>query len=63
MTETVGSSSPIPIVDFGKFLLGNSKERKEAASEIDEAFRTVGFVYLKNHGVKKQRVDECFEWV
>lgn len=63
MTETASPSSPIPIVDFGKFLTGNAEQQKQIASEIDDAFRNVGFVYLKNHGVDKQRVEECFEWV
>ncbi|KAF2500370.1 thymine dioxygenase, partial [Lophium mytilinum] len=62
MAETASPSSPIPVVDFGKFLTGTAEEKKEVASEIDEAFRNVGFVYLKNHGVDKKRVDECFEW-
>jgi isopenicillin N synthase-like dioxygenase len=56
------STSPIPIVDFGKFLSGTREQQKEIALQIDDAFRNVGFVYLKNHGVAKDKVEECFSW-
>ena len=56
------SGNCIPIVDFGAFLDGETEEQERVAREIDEAFRTVGFVYLKNHGVPKEKVEECFEW-
>ncbi|KAH7341163.1 thymine dioxygenase [Pyrenochaeta sp. MPI-SDFR-AT-0127] len=54
--------APIPIVDFAAFLDGGKEEKERVAREIDDAFRKVGFVYLKNHGVKKGVVDEAFEW-
>lgn len=57
------TDSPIPIVDFGKFLYGNNEEKENVAREIDSAFRDVGFVYLKNHGIAREEVDACFEWV
>jgi isopenicillin N synthase-like dioxygenase len=53
----------IPVVDFGKFLHGTEQDKKEVAGQIDDAFQNVGFVYLKNHGVEKKLVQECFEWV
>ena len=53
----------IPVVDFGKFLKGTSEERRQVASEIDSAFRNMGFVYLQNHSVPAAEVENCFEWV
>jgi isopenicillin N synthase-like dioxygenase len=53
----------VPIVDFGRFLNGSPEQKKEAAIAIDSAFRNVGFVYLHNHGVRQESVDECFNWV
>jgi isopenicillin N synthase-like dioxygenase len=50
-------------VDFGKFLTGDDGGKKDVAQQLDSAFRDVGFVYLRNHGVKQELVDECFEWV
>ncbi len=29
------------------------------SKELDNAFSTVGFVYLKNHGVDQQKVNTC----
>ncbi|KAF2177390.1 thymine dioxygenase [Zopfia rhizophila CBS 207.26] len=58
----MGEAAPIPIVDFGKFLNGNEKEQESVAAQIDDAFQNVGFVYLKGHGVPKEKVEECFEW-
>ncbi|KAF2663442.1 thymine dioxygenase [Microthyrium microscopicum] len=52
----------IPIVDFGKFLNGSKAERQEAAFEIDAAFRNVGFVFLKNHSVAREKLIDCFKW-
>jgi len=53
----------IPIIDFGAFLDGGKKEQERVAREIDEAFQNQGFVYLRNHGVKRELVEECFQWV
>ena len=57
------TSSPVPIVDFGEFLNGSEEKKSRVAERIDTAFREVGFVFLKNHGVDKEMVEECFEWV
>lgn len=66
MTDTISTTSPnqgpIPIVDFGNFLHGNKEQKKIVSQKIDEAFRNVGFVYLKNHGVNSEEIAECFEW-
>lgn len=53
----------MPLVDFGPFLHGSDDDKKAVAAQIDDAFRNVGFVYLANHGVPGERVDECFKWV
>jgi isopenicillin N synthase-like dioxygenase len=53
----------VPIVDFGQFLKGDKTAKASASQAIDKAFRDYGFVYLKNHGVSKSQVGECFEWV
>ncbi|KAF2679147.1 Clavaminate synthase-like protein [Lentithecium fluviatile CBS 122367] len=57
------NDSDIPVVDFDKFLQGSESEKEDVAKQIDKAFREVGFVYLRNHGVDNGLVDECFEWV
>src|SRR5579862_3302387 len=55
--------SPVPIVDYGRFLHGSAAERQHVASQIDEAFRGAGFVFLLNHGIAPAKVAQCFEWV
>lgn len=61
--ETV---SGIPVVDFAALSVDHetisaSDERVQAiARQIHEAFSTVGFVYLKNHGITQAKVDETF---
>ncbi|KAK8174967.1 thymine dioxygenase [Phyllosticta citrichinensis] len=60
---TTAADSPVPIVDFGGFCRENDEQaRRKVAREIDAALRTVGFVYLRNHGVPGETVDEAFEW-
>lgn len=54
----------IPIVDFTAYSNPKSTHDEIAvAKEIDDAFRCQGFVYLENHGVSKERVEQCFTWV
>ncbi|KAH7085223.1 hypothetical protein BKA63DRAFT_499216 [Paraphoma chrysanthemicola] len=52
----------IPIIDFAKATTGTDQEKEHTAKEVDQAFQNVGFVYLKNHGVPLDMVDECFSW-
>jgi isopenicillin N synthase-like dioxygenase len=53
----------IPVVDFSAFPHGSDEEKRRAALAIDNAFQNAGFVYLMNHGVSSDKVEECFEWV
>jgi len=53
----------IPIVDFAKAIDGTKDEKEAVAKAIDNAFQNMGFVYLKNHSVPLELVEECFTWV
>jgi hypothetical protein len=54
----------IPIVDFSAYSSPDSPHGKIAAAKaIDNAFRSQGFVYLKNYGLSKEQVEQCFAWV
>jgi isopenicillin N synthase-like dioxygenase len=48
----------IPVIDFGPFLDGTATTR--VSSEIVSAFKDVGFVYIKNHGIPKELIDLQF---
>ncbi|KAF3483550.1 oxidoreductase, 2OG-Fe(II) oxygenase family [Arthroderma uncinatum] len=54
--------SHIPVVDFAPFREGSPADAKATGQVIFEAFRDVGFVYLKNHGVPQGVVDDAFSW-
>ncbi|RDA94033.1 hypothetical protein CP533_5287 [Ophiocordyceps camponoti-saundersi (nom. inval.)] len=54
--------SGIPIIDLRPFESGNAHEVAECAAELFTAFKTVGFAYIKNHGVPQEQVDEAFRW-
>lgn len=56
-------STPIPVVSFEKFLKGDRTDQKEVAKRVYDAFSTVGFIYLKDHGIPQTRVDDIFELV
>ena len=55
--------SGIPVLDFSRLRHGSSEDTHETATKLFEAFRDVGFVYLKNHGLPQETVDEAFSWV
>lgn len=56
-------ATPIPVVSFEKFLTGERSDQKEVARKVYDAFSTVGFIYLKDHGIPQTRVEEIFELV
>ena len=54
-------SDLIPLVDLGGIYSGSESALTQAATEIQEAFSTIGFVYLINHGIPETQVMNCFE--
>lgn len=55
--------SGIPVVDFSAMSLTNKEPLREndesikkLADQIHQAFSTIGFVYLKNHGIPQELV-------
>ncbi|PFH61279.1 hypothetical protein XA68_17792 [Ophiocordyceps unilateralis] len=60
--DTEESCSGIPIIDLLPFETGNAREVAECANKLFNAFKTVGFAYIKNHGVPQEQVDEAFSW-
>ena len=59
--------SSIPVVDFCQMSVEKVTEDyspesiQQLADEIHQAFSTVGFVYLKNHGIPQEKVREFAE--
>lgn len=53
----MAANNNIPIVDLGGLPeLGADRSPGDVVQQLDEAFSTVGFVYLKNHGVDQSKV-------
>ncbi|KIW50608.1 hypothetical protein PV05_09402 [Exophiala xenobiotica] len=52
----------IPIIDLEPMRSGTCKEAHETGKKVFEAFRDVGFAYIKNHGLPQDLLDQAFEW-
>ncbi|KAI0133542.1 hypothetical protein BJ170DRAFT_606632 [Xylariales sp. AK1849] len=50
----------LPKIDLTRLYSSSLADRKALASELDQAFRTVGFFYATNHGVDQDVIDETF---
>jgi isopenicillin N synthase-like dioxygenase len=59
----MSESADIAVVSFDRFINGNNEEKRAVAKHLYQAFSTVGWVYLKDHGIPQERVDEMFELV
>ena len=55
------SDNAIPVIDFGKWR-GSTEEKRAVTREFADACRRVGFVYIINHGVSDELLEEAFEW-
>ncbi|KAH9854674.1 thymine dioxygenase [Lenzites betulinus] len=56
----LGDTKGISVLDFGAFLDGSAKQ--EVASAMLDSFKRVGFVYLVNHGIPQEKIDDMFQW-
>ncbi|TFY58082.1 hypothetical protein EVJ58_g6639 [Rhodofomes roseus] len=56
----LGDVSDIPIVNFAPFLDGSNKQA--VADAMIQSFKNTGFVYLVNHSLPKDKVNEMFAW-
>ncbi|KAI0543690.1 hypothetical protein F4679DRAFT_577443 [Xylaria curta] len=56
------ASNFIPVVDMGSWHNGSTVDRKRIASELTDACRRVGFVYVVDHGIPAELLEEAFAW-
>ncbi|KAI1488886.1 hypothetical protein F5X96DRAFT_643323 [Biscogniauxia mediterranea] len=56
------NDNSIPVVDLGAWLHGSPDDKKRIASELTDACRRVGFVYVINHGVPDELLEAAFGW-
>ena len=55
------NKSTVKVVDFAPFLDGS--DRQSVSNAILDSFKTIGFVYLINHGLPQNKIDSMFFWV
>jgi isopenicillin N synthase-like dioxygenase len=60
---TLVAELPIPVIDLEPIRSGSPEEARETGRKVYEAFRDVGFAYIKNHGLPQELLDEAFSWV
>lgn len=53
----------IPIINLEPLRTGTSDEALDTGKKVYEAFRDVGFAYIRNHGLPQDLLDQAFEWV
>ena len=59
--KAVETFEEIPVIDVGKIYSENLEERRQKAEEVANVCKTVGFMYIKNHGISQDLIDEVFE--
>jgi len=55
------SERAIPVVDLSKFVHGSDSEKSAFVEALGNAFHTVGFVGVVNHGISKELVDAYYK--
>ncbi|KAF7791654.1 hypothetical protein EIP86_002676 [Pleurotus ostreatoroseus] len=56
----LGQTGGISVIDFGAFLDGSKKQA--VADAMIASFKSIGFVYLVNHGLPQDKIRGMFEW-
>ncbi len=57
------STETIPIIDLGPFLAGEEDALDRAARELRFALTEIGFYFIVNHGVPREKIQAAFEQV
>lgn len=60
MAASQNSQSVIPVVDFARWRSNSHEEQLNIAKELVSACHNVGFVYIVNHGISDELLDEAF---
>jgi len=53
----------IPVVDLADFTLGTPETKKAFIQQLGQAYETVGFVAVKNHGIPDELIAQQYDYV
>ena len=53
----------IPVVDLADFLSGDAEKKQAFVNALGEAYETVGFVSVKNHGIPDELIKKLYDEV
>ncbi|EED14117.1 gibberellin 20-oxidase, putative [Talaromyces stipitatus ATCC 10500] len=59
---TIAEAARIPIIDLELAHTGSPEDVAKVAHDVYQAFKHVGFAYIKNHGVPQELINEAFGW-
>ena len=54
------STEEVPLIDIGDYRAGKPGAADKVAADLRHATETVGFFYLKNHGIPQEMIDRTF---
>jgi isopenicillin N synthase-like dioxygenase len=54
------SGLSIPVLDLGPYLAGEPAARERLARALGEACETIGFFFVRNHGIPQSLIDRAF---
>ncbi|KAF9368462.1 hypothetical protein CPC16_005326, partial [Podila verticillata] len=57
---TTITTTSLPLIDLANFTNGSTESRLRTAKQLVSACRTIGFVYIVNHGVPKRELERAF---
>ena len=60
MPDTHMPAQSIPLIDLGPFLAGEPGALEATAAELRHICETVGFLYITNHGVPRELIQNTF---
>ncbi|KAH8810917.1 hypothetical protein F5884DRAFT_699449 [Xylogone sp. PMI_703] len=62
INKTSKELASIPVMDFKAIHISTGNERKNYLGQLDEAFSHHGAIYVINHSIGTDMVDEAFAW-
>lgn len=53
----------VPTVDLSQFVTGSDEDKKAFVQQLGDAFHSIGFVSVKNHGIPQELIDDFYKHV